>query len=228
MSDYLLKAESISKSYFSDHRRLPVLNSVDLTIQKGESVVITGESGAGKSTLLQILGTLDTPTEGKIYFEDQNLATMDDYHLSQFRNLNLGFVFQFHYLLEEFTALENILLAWKISGQNLDLGRQKALGLLSEVGLLDRAEHYPSQMSGGEQQRIAICRALVMSPKLVLADEPTGNLDHNNTHQVADLMKSLVQNHNASLIVVTHDLQLAQTFPKHLHLRDGRWAPLIS
>lgn len=226
MTEYLLKATGIKKSFTRDRETLQILHGLDFEIQKGESVAIVGGSGAGKSTLLQILGTLDGPTEGEVFFKNQNVTHWSDQKLASFRNENLGFVFQFHHLLQEFTALENVMIPCLIQNMPKDLAKEKAAFVLSELGLKDRLDHFPSQMSGGEQQRVAIARSLVLRPALILADEPTGNLDAKNTKQIQRIFLEMVDKFEASVVIVTHDREFASGFDRILELKDGLWDQL--
>lgn len=226
MTEYLLKATGIKKSFTRDRETLQILHGLDFEIQKGESVAIVGGSGAGKSTLLQILGTLDGPTEGEVFFKNQNVTHWSDQKLASFRNENLGFVFQFHHLLQEFTALENVMIPCLIQNMPKDIAKEKAAFVLSELGLKDRLNHFPSQMSGGEQQRVAIARSLVLRPALILADEPTGNLDAKNTKQIQRIFLEMVDKFEASVVIVTHDREFASGFDRILELKDGLWDQL--
>jgi lipoprotein-releasing system ATP-binding protein len=226
MTDVLLKAYGIKKSFIRDQQRLQILHGLDFEIKSGESVAIVGGSGAGKSTLLQILGTLDSPTEGEVYFKDQNVTHWSDQKLADFRNKNLGFVFQFHHLLQEFTALENVMFPCLIQKMPKNLAKEKASYVLSELGLKDRLDHFPSQLSGGEQQRVAIARAVVLKPALILADEPTGNLDAKNTKQIQRVFLDLVEKFETSVVVVTHDRDFASGFNRIFELKDGLWEHL--
>lgn len=226
MIDILMEARRIKKSFTQEGQTLQILHGLDFTVQRGESVAIVGGSGAGKSTFLQILGTLDVPTSGEVIFEDQSVTGWSDQALADFRNKNLGFVFQFHHLLPEFTALENVMMPCRISGLDKKMSKDKAKTVLTELGLGDRLTHYPSQLSGGEQQRVAIARALVMRPKLILADEPTGNLDAKNTKQIQILFKDLVKKYHTSVVVVTHDVEFASGFDRVLEMKDGIWEHL--
>lgn len=226
MTEILLRARGIKKSFIRDRESLQILHGLDFEINKGESVAIVGGSGAGKSTLLQILGTLDAPTEGEVFFKDQNVTQWSDHKLADFRNQNLGFVFQFHHLLKEFTAQENVMFPCLIQKMPKNLAKEKAAFVLDQLGLRDRLDHYPSQLSGGEQQRVAIARSVVLKPSLILADEPTGNLDAKNTKQIQKVFLELVESFGASVVVVTHDRDFASGFNRILELKDGLWDDL--
>lgn len=223
MTNFLLRAHHIKKSFKRDHEQLQILHGLDFEIREGESVAIVGGSGAGKSTLLQILGTLDSPSEGEVFFKNQNVTHWNDQKLASFRNENLGFVFQFHHLLQEFTALENVMFPCLIQNMHKSIAKEKAAFVLSELGLKDRLEHFPSQLSGGEQQRVAIARSVVLRPALILADEPTGNLDAKNTKQIQRIFLEMVEKFGASVVVVTHDRDFASGFDRILELKDGLW-----
>lgn len=213
----MLKAVDIYKSYGS----LQVLQGVSLELKEGEVVALVGSSGAGKSTLLQILGTLDVPDKGEIFFENKPILPLSASQKAQFRNESLGFVFQFHHLLPEFTALENVCIPAFIQGkgkaESLDRGRH----LLSQLGLSARAEHKPSQLSGGEQQRVSIARALINQPKLILADEPTGNLDTNTSQDLYRLIFDLAQETSVGFLIVTHNQELAAKADRQYQIKDG-------
>jgi len=198
-----------------------VLKNIDLQLFKGDAVGIVGSSGAGKSTLLHLLGALDRPTTGNIFFNDKNLQDFSDEELAKLRNEKMGFVFQFHHLLGEFTALENVMMPCLIGGLSRREAKQKAEELLFSLGLTSRLTHYPSELSGGEQQRVAIARALVRKPEVLLADEPTGNLDTQNGKIIEDLFFNLKVRLGITLIVVTHNLQFASRFTKVIRLKDG-------
>lgn len=233
MSKVLIEAKCITKSFAkggADGRGQPpgagelnVLKGVDLQIHQGDAVSIVGPSGAGKSTLLHILGTLDRPSLGKIYFEGVDLTRKSTAELAQFRSQTMGFVFQFHHLLPEFTALENVLFPCRIAGESLTRATEKAKELFDLLGITARMNHYPSQLSGGEQQRVAIARALIRSPRVLLADEPTGNLDSQNAAIIQNLFFELKEKKNLTLIVVTHDNDFAARFSHRLELKDGMW-----
>lgn len=218
----LLVCENLCKQYQDDVTSVSVLQNVSFTIGKGEQVAVLGSSGSGKSTLLHLLGALDRPTSGSVAFEQQNIFDFNDAQQASFRNQSLGFVYQFHHLLPEFTALENVampLLIGKMSAQQANL---KATAILEKVGLKDRLLHKPAKLSGGERQRVAIARALVTEPKLVLADEPTGNLDHKTGEGIYQLLRDLQQQMGTSFVVVTHDIELAQKLDRVLMITDGK------
>lgn len=223
MSSLLLSARNIHKSYSQGTGELEILRGIDLDIMQGEALAILGSSGAGKSTLLQILGTLDRPDRGELYCEGRDLLAMKDEELSRFRNSEMGFVFQSHHLLAEFTALENVMIPCRVGGEPLREAEDKARSLLEFMGLKDRANHYPSQLSGGELQRVAIARALVRRPKVLFADEPTGNLDSQTSLKIQDLFFELQKEMRLALVIVTHDLTFATRFPKVYRMKDGLW-----
>jgi lipoprotein-releasing system ATP-binding protein len=218
--ELLLEVSGIKKSYqITNQNRLEVLKGVDLKIYKGEIVAIVGKSGAGKSTLLHILGTLDRPDSGKYIFQNNDVFSFSDKQLADFRAKQIGFIFQFHYLLPEFTSIENVLIPTMINGNK---NPERAKGILSDVGILDRANHKPSEISGGEAQRVAIARALVNSPNIILADEPTGNLDSENADAVIDLIFSLRNKYNQTYIIVTHNEEFAGRCDRIIKISDGR------
>lgn len=224
----LIRAEGIRKIYDKETSHpLEILKSLSLEIKAGECVSIIGQSGAGKSTLLHILGSLDVPTEGKVYFEEEDIFAKNPDELAQFRNKTMGFVFQSHHLLPEFTALENVVLPSRIAGLSKKMAEAAAEKLLTDVGLSHRLQHFPSQLSGGERQRVAIARALVRRPRILFADEPTGNLDTENGMKVQNLLFDLHQKYQITLLVVTHDRNFAARFPRQLAMQDGKWLPLM-
>ncbi|QLY26800.1 ABC transporter ATP-binding protein [Bdellovibrio sp. KM01] len=222
-TSHFLSVRNIHKSYPSGNGELEILRGVSMDIHGGEALAILGSSGAGKSTLLQIMGTLDRPTMGEVTFEGRNLLAMNDEELSKFRNAEMGFVFQFHHLLSEFNAVENVMIPCRVAGEAPKAAKEKALHLLEFMGLADRAEHYPNQLSGGELQRVAIARALVRHPKILFADEPTGNLDSNTSGKIQELFFRLKEEMKLALVIVTHDLTFATRFPKVYRMKDGLW-----
>ena len=213
----MLSATNISKQY----GHLPVLKGVDISIKKGEIVSIVGSSGAGKSTLLHILGTLDKADKGEIILNGQHLETLNGSKLSAFRNKHIGFVFQFHHLLPEFTALENVCIPGWIAGEKKKEVVTKATGLLKTLGLQNRLENKPQQLSGGEQQRVAVARALINSPSIIMADEPTGNLDSANAKDLHQLFIDLRNQFNQTFLIVTHNEELAKMSDRILQMKDG-------
>lgn len=224
MSELLIYGQGLSKSYPMGLKRLEVLKKVDIQIQKGEAVCIVGSSGAGKSTLLHILGTLDRPSLGRLLFKGRELTKMNDDDLAEFRNTSMGFVFQFHHLLAEFTALENVTMPGLIAGKSKKYCEDRAHELLKLLGLDARSHHFPSELSGGEQQRVSVARALFSNPEVLFADEPTGNLDTANGLLIRDLFFELKEKLGLTLVVVTHDRDFAQAFPRILSMKDGEWA----
>lgn len=217
----LLEARNICKSYRQGERHIQVLSDVNMTVHPREMTAIVGASGSGKTTLLQILGTLDRADSGQILFKGNDLTTLPEGKLAAHRNTNIGFIFQFHHLLPEFTALENIMMPGLIQGTDQQQLKQNALNLLEKVGLTKRAEHRSGELSGGEQQRIALARALVLKPSLLLADEPTGNLDSASGEMVFQLLQELTQTLAFSVVMVTHNMQLAGVMDNCLTLEDG-------
>lgn len=217
----LFEARSLTKTYVGGSSELTVLNGVDLSVNKGEMAAIIGASGSGKTTLLQILGTLAQPTQGELFFEGKSMASLDDKALARFRNQSLGFIFQFHHLLPEFSALENVMMPALIAGRKRHDIEKLALDLLTEVELENRTDHRVGELSGGEQQRTALARALVMNPALLLADEPTGNLDSRAGNLVFELLHRLSRERSLSVIMVTHNMELANRMDHIYHLRDG-------
>lgn len=214
----MLKATGIYKNYGA----LPVLKGVDIGIEKGEIVCIAGSSGAGKSTLLHILGTLDKADKGQLFLDNENISLLKEKKLAAFRNTHIGFVFQFHHLLPEFSALENISIpAWIAGKKNKDV-EKRAMELLELLNLKDRSEHKPGELSGGEQQRVAVARALINNPSIVMADEPTGNLDSTNAKELHNLFIDLRNRFQQTFLIVTHNEELAQLSDRLLHMKDGR------
>ncbi|ASM49854.1 lipoprotein-releasing system ATP-binding protein [Pseudoalteromonas espejiana DSM 9414] len=224
MNDLVISCENLIKIYQDGQNQVEVLKGVDLALNQGEMLAIVGSSGSGKSTLLHILGTLDTATSGSAKIKGQEVAKLSRTEQAAFRNQNLGFIYQFHHLLMEFSAAENVAMPLLIKGLSAKAAKAQALEMLDKVGLAHRSEHKPSALSGGERQRVAIARALVTKPVLVLADEPTGNLDKQNAIKIYDLINELNKSLNTSFVVVTHDLELADKLGKIAYLDDGKLA----
>ena len=236
MSD-LIRVVNLHKSYYdvaTTHRmdngskgdngsgELPILQGIDFEVQKGTTLAIVGASGVGKSTLLHLIGALDRPTHGTVFYESQDIFTFSNRELDRFRNQKIGFIFQFHHLLPEFTALENVTMGALIAGQNPRDAYDRGVELLSYVGLSERLRHRPSELSGGERQRVAVARALINEPQVILADEPTGNLDRKTSKAMLELLWDLNQRLNQTLIVVTHNQAIAQRADRLIHLVDGK------
>ena len=224
MNDTVLRGMGICKSYFPDGHRLDVLKGIDLSVRCGEVVAIMGPSGVGKSTLLHILGALDRATSGNVEVAGTDLSTLSDRELAILRNTRIGFVFQFHYLLPEFTALENVMMPLLIAGMPVEKAMRSAGELLSTIGLSGRAAHRPGELSGGEMQRVAVARALVRRPAVVLADEPSGNLDLANSEILHDLIWKLAETFGQAFVIATHDPDLAGKAHRIIRLADGKIA----
>ncbi len=218
----LIQVQHLFKSFGNGAKRVDVLKGIDLTFAQRERAAIVGTSGVGKTTLLHILGTLDRPTSGKVLYEGRDIFTLNEKELALFRNREIGFVFQFHHLLPEFNALENTMMPCLIQGIPKKEAAFRAENILSLVGLKERLSHRPGELSGGEQQRVAVARALVLEPKALLADEPTGNLDTKTGESVFNLLQELNQIKGVTLIIVTHNLNLANQLPRQIHLVDGK------
>jgi lipoprotein-releasing system ATP-binding protein len=218
----LLEVSDLHKSFGTKAGKVEVLKGINLKVAAGETIALVGASGAGKSTLLHVLGTLDRPTSGKVLFGSDDVFQMNDRTLAQFRNRSIGFVFQFHHLLPEFSALENAMMPLLISGMKRGEAEKVASGLLVDVGLAHRLTHKPGELSGGEQQRVAIARALVTSPALLMADEPTGNLDMKTSDEVHEILAGIHREKGITLIIVTHNERLAARMGKTIRLVDGR------
>lgn len=220
----MLSAKAITKVYYQGDNELRILKGIDIDVRRGEAICIVGASGAGKSTFLHILGTLDRPTSGHVYYEQEDLFSKSDKELAQFRNQNIGFVFQFHHLLSEFNAFDNVTMPGRLAKMSSRECRMRADELFALMGLSPRKTHFPSELSGGEQQRVAIARALFLKPDILMADEPTGNLDTQNSSKIQQMFFELKEEFNLTLIVVTHDRQFADKFPRVLSMADGQWA----
>ncbi len=224
----VIRAEALGKTYAEGKLRTPVFDGLNLRVEVGETVAIVGASGAGKSTLLHLLGGLDTPTAGEVYVADQKMSALSDAARGRLRNRALGFVYQFHHLLPEFTALENVMMPVLLAGGDVAAASGRARTLLEAVGLGPRVEHKPGELSGGERQRAAVARALVNQPGCVLGDEPTGNLDEKTAATVFELMLELNRAQKTSLVLVTHDRRLARRLDRVLELHQGRLRELAT
>ena len=223
MSDFVLEAQGIKKSFSQGAGELEILKGLSIKVKENDDICIVGSSGAGKSTFLHILGTLDVPSEGKVFYRGEDLFIKSDKDLARFRNNELGFVFQFHHLMNEFDVLENVMMPAFIAGQSKKDSKDRARQLLEQLGMTSRITHFPSQLSGGEKQRVAIARSLVMNPRVLFADEPTGNLDKTNSLMVQDLLFQVKEERNLTLIVVTHDTSFAKKFSNVYEMKDGLW-----
>jgi len=222
MNDLLLSARALTKTYLLGKRSLDVLRGVDLDVARGELLALRGASGAGKSTLLHLIGGLDSPNAGEILFDGRDLAGFSERQLTQFRNRRVGFIFQAYHLLPELDALENVCLPARMARLNRSTVEARGRDLLARVGLKDRLDHKPSELSGGEQQRVAIARALINQPELILADEPTGNLDSRTGGEIIELLKSLRAEKQTTLVIATHDAKVAAHAGRVIELVDGR------
>lgn len=224
MTELALKVEGLTKSFEMGGRTVDVLRGIDLEVEVGERVAIVGQSGSGKSTFLHVVGTLDQPTGGRVFLHGADAFARADAELDTLRNRHIGFVFQFHHLLPDQDAVHNVMIPALISGMRQPEARDRASALLERVGLAERMDHRPGELSGGEQQRVALARALVQGPRLLLADEPTGNLDPDTAAEMLDLMLSLNEEQDTTLLIVTHSLALAGRFPRQLALESGRFS----
>ena len=218
----ILTTHQLCKTYMTGPQKVEVLKGIDLEVSAGEIVVIMGPSGVGKSTLLHLIGGLDRPTAGEVLIDGEDLFSLRDRELAVFRNNAIGFVFQFHHLLPEFTALENVMIPGMMHGRDFTVASEKAQNILDEIGLGQRLNHKPSELSGGEQQRVAVARALINGPRLVLADEPTGNLDKQNSEALYELILELNKKHGQTLIIVTHNELMATHAHRVIELEDGK------
>ncbi|MFQ5689587.1 MAG: ABC transporter ATP-binding protein [Gemmatimonadota bacterium] len=226
--DVVVAATGLHRSYRdADDVTIHVLRGLDITVRAGETVAIVGPSGSGKSTLLHLLGALDRPSAGDVALRGRSVAGLDDVELARLRNRHIGFVFQFHHLLRDFTALENVLIPLLVAGADPAVARSRAQDLLGQVGLADRAGHRPNMLSGGEQQRVAVARALANEPPLLLADEPSGNLDVDASRALHDMLFRLVDDHGSALVIVTHDPSLAGRAARLLRLEEGILKPVL-
>jgi lipoprotein-releasing system ATP-binding protein len=224
----LLRVENLIKTYHDGERELQVLRGVDCAFHRGEAVAIVGQSGSGKSTLLNLIGALDRPTSGKIVLENEDLSTLSMPRLNHIRRERLGFIFQFHHLLPEFRAWENVAVPAWIANVSPAEAKKKAMEMLERVGLLERANHIPSKLSGGEQQRVSLARALMNNPDIILADEPTGNLDVETSKQVIDILWQATRDRNRLLIIVTHEPSIAAHADRTMTLREGKLVSVTS
>ena len=222
-SEILFKVENLYKSFQISEKTISVLKGIDLEIKKQETLAILGASGVGKTTLLHMLGALDRPTRGEVFYDQKELFARTDKELALFRNREIGFVFQFHYLLSDLTALENTMLPALIAKIPKNKAKEKAAQLLLELGLSDRMSHRPGRLSGGEQQRVAVARAVMMDPKVILADEPTGNLDTQTASQVEELLIQLRDARGITLVVVTHNPKFAESLDRQIYMVDGKF-----
>jgi len=217
----IVEIHNLTKAFIAGEENLTIIKNLNLSVKKNSILAITGASGSGKSTLLNLISGLDSPNSGSIIVQNRNVECMSETELSLYRRLSIGLIFQFHYLLNDFTALENVMLPLFMAGETKKNAQNCALNLLKEIGLEERVSHYPQELSGGERQRVAIARALINEPEIILADEPTGNLDEKNSKNVENLLFTLVEKHSKTLILVTHNEELARRVNLHMILKDG-------
>ncbi len=227
MSEPLVRIEELHKEYWLEDQRLHVLRGIEIDIRARERVSIIGASGSGKSTFLHVLGTLDQPTRGRVFFEGEDVFRLPSARLAAFRNRTIGFVFQFHHLLPEFSALENVMMPAMIQRVPPPSAERRALAMLDRVGLSDRSLHRPGELSGGEQQRVSIARALIMEPRMILADEPTGNLDEATAEGIHELLDDMNRELGLTVVLVTHRSELAQRMPRRLTMTEGLLRPVV-
>lgn len=215
-----LEVRNLKKSYKEATGRLEVLKDINMEISSGDLIALTGRSGSGKSTLMHILGMLDNADSGEIFYFDRKMSVAEK-RINEFRNKTIGFIFQFHYLLEDFTAEENVAMPMFLSSKNFKKSIAKAQRLLKTLDLIDRKDHYPNQLSGGEQQRVAVARALINEPQIIFADEPTGNLDKQHSDELIDLLIEINKSKTETIVIATHNIQIAQQMNRHFHLKEG-------
>lgn len=218
----IIEISGLEKTYVTDSEKLTILKDLYLSIEEGKKIVIVGESGSGKSTLLNILGGIDNITAGNIQAGDYKIEKLNEKQISEYRSKFIGFIFQFHYLLKDFTALENVYMPAYIAGMSKKEAEEKARQLLTDVGIIDRQNHLPNQLSGGERQRVAVARSLINNPSVILADEPTGNLDPANAAMIGELLFSMVEKYNKTLLLVTHDMKIASKGDICYTIKEGR------
>lgn len=221
-NNLVLETKSLSKSYTQGNQEYEILKDVNFALKKGEVLGLVGPSGSGKTSLLNMLGMLDSPTTGEVFINGVETSKMGDAQKTKCRGENIGFVFQFHHLFQDFTAIENVMFPLRIQGINSVIAKQKALYILDKMGLSDRLNNYPSQLSGGEQQRVSIARAIVFNPKILIADEPTGNLDQENAQKVFNMLMDLVRSYGISIILATHDSNIANQIPKKIKIENKK------
>ncbi|MBL0711320.1 MAG: lipoprotein-releasing ABC transporter ATP-binding protein LolD [Colwellia sp.] len=227
VTNKVLQCKELSKSYFQGNIETPILDKLELSVEKGELLAIVGSSGCGKSTFLHLAGALDLPSSGEVFINGTNILTLSDKQRATFRNQHIGFIYQFHHLMMEFTALENVAMPLMIRGDSSKQAMKAANEVLTQVGLAHRSHHRPGELSGGERQRIAIARALVTKPALILADEPTGNLDTDTAEQIYQLIRQLNKMVHTSFVIVTHDITLAMRMDRQLKLDHGKLEPFL-